>query len=122
MKFMTMVHETNRPTAEPPMELFAAIGALQAKATADGTFVEAGGLLPMEHAGAIVTLAGNSLTTTDGPFVEVKELVGGYALYDLPDLETAVQKAEAFLQVHRDAWPGWEGWVEVRGLFEAPAP
>ena len=121
MKFMTMVHETHRPTAEPPMELFAAIGALQAAATAEGTFVEAGGLMPMEHGGAIVSLSGGSLSTTDGPFVEVKELVGGYALYDVPDLTTATKKAQAFLQAHQDTWPGWEGWVEVRALYEAPA-
>lgn len=120
MKFMTLVHETHRPSAEPPMELFAAIGALQAKATADGTFVQAGGLAPIEMQGAIVSLAGGSISTTDGPYVEVKELVGGYAVYELPDLETAVEKSQAFLQVHRDNWPGWEGWVEVRAIFEAP--
>ncbi|SKB08149.1 MULTISPECIES: YciI family protein [Aeromicrobium] len=120
MKFMTMVHETHRPTDEPPIELFAAIGELQAKATAEGTFVQAGGLAPMEMQGAIVSLSGGSITTTDGPYVEVKELVGGYAVYDVPDLDTAVRKAQGFLQVHQNAWPGWEGWVEVRPIFEAP--
>ena len=120
MKFMTMVHETHRPTDQPPMELFAAIGALQAKATAEGTFVQAGGLAPIETHGAIVTLRGGSVTPTDGPYVEVKELVGGYAVYELPDLDTAVERAQGFLQVHLDAWPGWEGWVEVRTIFQAP--
>jgi len=84
MKFMTMVHETHRPTAEPP----AALGGLQASGTADGTLVEIGGLAPIEH-GAVVTLTGRSLTTTDGPFVEVKELVGGYAVYEVRDLAGA---------------------------------
>ncbi|MFH7323306.1 YciI family protein [Aeromicrobium sp. HA] len=121
MKFMTLVHETHRPTDEPPMELFAAIGALQAKSTADGTFVQAGGLAPMAAAGAIVSLTGGSIGTTDGPFVEVKELVGGYAVYDVADTETAVEKARSFLQAHLDSWPGWEGWVEVRAIFEPPA-
>lgn len=120
MKFMTMVHETQRPTPEPPAELFAALGGFQAEATADGSVVEVGGLMPIDLSGAIVTLTGGSLTTTDGPFVEARELVGGYAVYDVPDLPAAVAKAEAFLQVHRDAWPGWEGWIEVRALFEAP--
>lgn len=121
MKFLCMIHETSRPSAEPPAELFAAMGALQAENTADGSLVEIGGLLPVEMTGAIVTLTGGSITTTDGPFVESKELVGGYAVYDVPDVAAAVRKSEAFLDIHRKAWPGWEGWIEVRAYFEAPA-
>jgi hypothetical protein len=116
MKFMLMVHETTRPTAEPPAELFAAIGALGAQETANGTLIEVGGLLPIE-AGAVVTLAGGAITTTDGPFVETRELVGGYSVYELPDAKAATEKADAFLAAHRDTWPGWEGWVEVRAVM-----
>ncbi|WP_028660714.1 YciI family protein [Nocardioides insulae] len=116
MKFMTMVHETNRPSDQPPAELFAAIGALQAEESASGALVEAGGLMPIES-GAVVRLAGGAVTTTDGPFVETKELVGGYAVYDLPDLGAAVAKTEEFLAAHRNTWPGWEGWVEIRPMF-----
>ena len=119
MKFMLMVHEVTRPTAEPPAELFAAIGALGAKETANGTLVEVGGLLPID-AGAVVRLAGGAITAVDGPFVETKELVGGYSVYDLPDVKAAEAKAEAFLAAHRDAWPGWEGWVEVRVIMHQP--
>jgi len=119
MKFMLMVHEVTRPTAEPPADLFAAIGALGAKETANGTLVEVGGLLPIE-AGAVVRLDGNAITTVDGPFVETKELVGGFSVYELPDVKAATEKAEAFLASHRETWPGWEGWVEVRVLMEQP--
>lgn len=122
MKFMCMVHETHRPTPEPPPELFAAIGGLQAENTKDGSLVEVGGLMPVQEAGAIVTLTGGSVTTTDGPFVESKELVGGYAVYDVPDAAAAAKKSEKFLEVHHDAWPGWEGWIEVRAFYEAPTP
>lgn len=120
-KYMLMVHETTRPTAEPPAELFAAIGALGAENTASGALVEVGGLMPIE-AGAVVTLAGDAITTTDGPFVEARELVGGYAVYDVPDVTAAAKKAEAFLAAHQQTWPGWEGWVEVRGLVDQTAP
>lgn len=122
MKFMCMVHETHRPTPEPPPELFAAIGGLQAENTQDGSLVEVGGLMPVQEVGAIVTLTGGSVTTTDGPFVESKELVGGYAVYDVPDAAAAAKKSEKFLAVHHDAWPGWEGWIEVRAFYEAPTP
>jgi hypothetical protein len=121
MKFMLMVHEVTRPTDEPPAELFAAIGALGAKNTANGSLVEVGGLLPVD-AGAVVRLAGSAITTVDGPFVETKELVGGFAVYEVPDAKAAAEKAEAFLEAHRDAWPGWEGWIEVRGLMERTGP
>jgi hypothetical protein len=114
---MMLVHETTRPTAEPPAELFAAIGALGAENTANGSLVEVGGLMPIE-AGAIVRLAGGAIRTTDGPFVEAKELVGGFAVYDVADAAEAAKKAEDFLAVHHRTWPGWEGWVEVRAVFE----
>jgi hypothetical protein len=121
MKYMLLVHETTRPTAEPPVELFAAIGALGAENTANGSLVEVGGLMPIE-AGAVVALKGGSVTTTDGPFVESRELVGGYAVYEVADVAEAVKKAESFLDAHHRTWPGWEGWVEVRALFDgAPA-
>jgi hypothetical protein len=121
MKFMLMVHETTRPTAEPPAELFAAIGALGAENTANGSLIEVGGLLPIE-AGAVVRLASDAITTTDGPFVETRELVGGFAVYDVADVTAAAVKAEAFLDAHRKAWPGWEGWIEVRGLMDVQQP
>jgi hypothetical protein len=121
MRFMMLVHEVTRPTAEPPAELFAAIGALGAENTANGSLIEVGGLLPIE-AGAVVRLAGEAITTTDGPFVETRELVGGYAVYEVPDAATAATKAEAFLDVHRKTWPGWEGWVEVRAMLDAQPP
>jgi hypothetical protein len=54
--------------------------------------------------------------------VETRELVGGYAVYELPDAVLAAKKAEAFLEAHRSTWPGWEGWVEVRAVLEAPTP
>lgn len=120
MKFICLLHETTRPTAEPPAELFAAIGALGAEAAGEGSLIEVGALLPIE-AGAVVTLASGAITTTDGPFVETKELVGSYAVYEVPDLATAAKKSEAFLEAHRSTWPGWEGWIEVRPYMEMPS-
>lgn len=117
MKFMLMVHETTRPTEQPPVELFQAIGALSAQESATGALVEVGGLLPIDH-GSVVSLAGGAIATTDGPFVEARELVGGYSVYHLPDLAAANQKAEIFLAAHRDTWPGWEGWVEIRPMMD----
>ncbi|MCL1869933.1 MAG: YciI family protein [Promicromonosporaceae bacterium] len=120
MKFICLLHETARPTAEPPVELFAAIGAVGAASTADGSLIEVGGLLPIST-GAVVTLADGAVTTTDGPFVEARELVGSYAVYDVADAGAAAKKAADFLEAHRSSWPGWEGWIEVRAVMEAPS-
>jgi len=48
-------------------------------------------------------------TLTDGPFVEAKEAVGGFAVVDVPDLDEALRLAKA--------WPA-RGSVEVRPFME----
>jgi hypothetical protein len=50
-------------------------------------------------------------TVTDGPFIEAKEAIGGFAVVDLPDLDEALRLAKA--------WPA-RGSVEVRPFLEAP--
>ena len=62
-------------------------------------------------------LSGGKLTVFDGPFTESKEVIGGYAVYDLPSREEAMKWATRFMEVHRDNWPGWEGEAEVRQIF-----
>ncbi|HEV3234123.1 MAG TPA: YciI family protein [Candidatus Dormibacteraeota bacterium] len=44
-------------------------------------------------------------TVTDGPFIEAKEVIGGYAVFDVADEEAALELARS--------WPGG-GIVEVR--------
>ncbi len=38
-------------------------------------------------------------TATDGPFTEAKEIVGGYALMDVRDIEEATTLTERFLDI-----------------------
>ena len=45
--------------------------------------VETGGLFP-SVAGHRVSLASGTFTVTDGPFAETKELIGGYAIVEVP--------------------------------------
>ncbi len=45
---------------------------------------------------------------TDGPFIEAKEVIGGFALVDVADLDEALEMAKT--------WPG--GDVEVRPVVE----
>ena len=85
----------------------------------DGTMIMTGGLAP-SATGARVHLRDGKLDIVDGPFAESKELIGGFAMWELRNRDEAVEKARQFLQLHIDHWPGFEATVEVREMLEAP--
>jgi hypothetical protein len=93
-----------------------AIAKLAEESAKDGTMLGSGGLHPTAQ-GAKVRLSGGRVTVTDGPFAEAKEVVGGYAQFDLKSKEEAVASAVRFMELHRQYWPGWEGETEVRQMF-----
>ena len=80
---------------------------LGGEATAAGALLDTAGLAP-SGAGALVELAGERLSVTDGPFAEAKELIS-YALYEVRSKEEAVEWTSRFMKLHRDLWEGWEG-------------
>jgi len=92
-----------------------AIMRLGAEATNAGALLDTAGLAP-SNAGARVELTDGSITVTDGPFAEAKELIS-YALYDVRGKEEAVEWTNRFLALHRDLWPGWEGQADVLKVF-----
>ena len=48
-----------------------------------GRMLDNGGLMPLAT-GAQVRIKDGKLSVVDGPFVEAKEVVGGYAIFELP--------------------------------------
>ena len=115
MRFMMIVkHQENQ--GPPPKELMDVIGALTEEVVKAGTMVFNGILLPTAQ-GARVQVRGGQLTSTDGPFAEAKEVVGGFAIFELKDMKEALLSAEHFMGLHRKHWPGWEGETEVRQIF-----
>jgi hypothetical protein len=78
-----------------------------------GRMLDSGGLMPVST-GAQVRIADGKLSVIDGPFVETKEMIGGYAIFELRDKEEALALAVEFMQLHRQHMPGWEGTCEVR--------
>jgi hypothetical protein len=104
--------ETSGP---PPRELMEAIGKLGEEATKAGVLVVTGGLQPSAM-GARVRLSRGRLTVTDGPFTETKELIGGYAIYEVSSKE-AIEWTLRFMELHKKHWPGWEGETEIRQIF-----
>lgn len=77
MKFMMLVKSAEN-SGRPPQELMDAIGKLGAEAVKSGTMIESGGLAPTA-ASTRVRVSRGQLTTTDGPFTESKEVIGGFA-------------------------------------------
>lgn len=63
-------------------------------------------------------VSNEKVSVIDGPFVETKEIIGGYALFELNSREEAVGSAVKFMELHKKYWPGWEGETEVRQVME----
>lgn len=117
MRFLTYIESDPRqPFGPPPPELFEAIGAFGMEMMSKGVVVDQGGLAPVEHS-AHVRVSGGQLTVLDGPFVEAKEVIGGYAMYDVRSQQEAVEYSRRFMQIHLDTWPGFEGTSVVRQVF-----
>jgi hypothetical protein len=118
MRFLTMIKsDESMPAGPPPPALFEAIGALGEQAARDGILLDQGGLLP-SAAGALIRVADGRVTVLDGPFADAKELIGGYAMFNVRSKEEAVEQARRFMQVHADHWPGFEGVCEVRQVMD----
>src|SRR5262245_28494891 len=116
MKFMSMVKADKNYEAgkRPSPELMEAIGKLTQEQMMAGKVVAVGGLLPTA-AGAKVKASSGKVTVVDGPFAEVKELVGGYAILEAGSKAEAIEMARHFMQVHVDVLgASYEGECEVR--------
>jgi hypothetical protein len=118
MRFM-MVVKGRENAGPPPVELMDAIARLGVEAGRAGVLVETGGLLP-SATGARVRIRGGRLAVTDGPFTEAKELIGGYAVYDVQSKQEAIEWTTRFMQLHVDHWKGWEGETEIRQIMDVP--
>ena len=115
MKFMMIVkHAENQ--GPPPKSLMEAIAKLGEEEAKSGTMLGNGGLTGTAQ-GARVRLSGGKVTVIDGPFTEAKEVIGGYAQFELKSKEEAVQSAVRFMELHKLHWPGWEGETEVRQMY-----
>ena len=111
MRFMFIVHsESNAP---PTPELMQAMHDLAKREVEAGRMIADGGLAP-PSAGAQVRLKSGRLVVMDGPFAETKEVLGGFAIFELPDLAAAIRSAQQFMDLHRLHAPGWEGRCEIR--------
>ena len=113
MRFMFIVKSAH--PGPPTPELMEAMHKLADREIKAGRMLDNGGLMPLAT-GAQVRITDGKLSVVDGPFVEAKEVIGGYAIFELRDKEEAVASAKEFMQLHKDLMPGWEGTCEVRAF------
>jgi hypothetical protein len=95
-------YETNK-------EWFAEVGAWYEKVAASGKLADGGAQLQPASTAKTVRSTG----VTDGPYIETKEVVGGFSVLDVPTYDEAVEIAKT--------WPGVErGWItiELRPIVE----
>ena len=122
MRYMVFV-KMPEDVGEPPQALVESMGKEMGEAFAAGWMVDAGGLYPTAQSTEI-RVAGGNITVTDGPYTEVKEVVGGYSIIEVSSPEEALAAARRVAEIHQEHWPTWEGSVEVRrtaGPDEGPA-
>ena len=116
MKYLMLIKhaETSSPAAVP-QALMDAMGEFVSKGFASGLLKDTAGLKPTS-AGYRIRSSGGKLQTTDGPFTETKEVVGGYAMVETASDDQAREMAEQFMELHRVHWPAFECECEVRPL------
>ena len=117
MRFLTYIEsDESQPFGPPPPELFEAIGAFGVEMASLGVVVDQGGLAPTSTSTAI-RLEDGKLSVIDGPFAETKEVIGGYAMYDVRSKEEAIEYSRRFMQIHLDVWPAFVGQSVIRQIF-----
>jgi len=118
MKFMLLIHQGTTPTPQDP-DAWAQLSEEEQRAvyTDYKALNETPGVTsgvqmgPPETATTVQVQDGKTLTT-DGPFVEMKEALGGYLFFDAGDLDAAIQLASQIPAARMG------GAIEVRPVVE----
>ncbi len=87
-----MVDGVEPPAPEEMQRMFADVDTFNKKLQAQGSWVFAGGLHPANTA-TVVRVTDGEVLTSDGPFAESKEQLGGFWIVTAPDLDAALALA-----------------------------
>jgi hypothetical protein len=118
MKFVLLIHQGTTPTPLDPAA-WATLsddeqqGIYEAYKTVNATpgVTPGNGLQPPETATTVQVKEGKTITT-DGPFVDTKEALNGYLVFEADDLDAAIELA-ALIPAARLG-----GFIEVRPVME----
>lgn len=114
MRVMVMVKATkdSEVGVMPTVELFEAMGKFNEELVKAGIMLAGDGLKPSSE-GKRVAFNGADRLVIDGPFTETKELVAGYWLWQVKDLDEAI----AWVKRCPNPMPG-PSEIEIRPLYE----
>jgi len=111
MQFLTFY--TPNPSAHqgpPSKEYMNQMNKLIEESMKSGELVATGGLTPIQQGVRIVQASGK-VTITDDPYIESTEIIGGFAILELPSKEAAIESSKRFLKIAGD------GQVTIRPLM-----
>jgi hypothetical protein len=115
MRVMVMVkaNEESEAGVLPSTELLTEMGNYNEELVKAGVMLAGEGLHPSSK-GARIQFSGDQRSVVDGPFTETKELIAGYWLWQVRDMDEAIEWAK------RCPNPtGAESVLELRPVFEA---
>ncbi len=101
----------SRPAGPPSQEYMDEMNRLIDASMKSGQLLATGGLTPLKEGARVTQITGN-ITITDGPFIESTEIIGGFALFELPSRDAAIESSKNFLKVAGD------GQVTIRPLMD----
>jgi hypothetical protein len=118
MKYMLLIHQGDAPTPRDP-EAWARLSEDEQKAVYadykainETPGVSPGAQMQEPETATTVRVEDNRTLTTDGPFVAVKEALGGYLFFEADDLDAAIELAARIPAARLG------GAVEVRPIVE----
>ena len=116
MRFMVIIKATKDSEAGvmPSQQLLTEMGRFNEELVKAGVMLAGEGLQPSSK-GARVRFSGNTRTVIDGPFVETKELIAGYWLWQVKSKEEAIE----WVKRCPNPMPGEDSEIEIRQVFEA---
>ena len=114
MRVMVLVKATEESEAgaRPEPEMFEAMAKFNEQLVNAGVLLAADGLTPSAR-GKRVAFDGDKRTVIDGPFAETRELVAGFWLWEVKDLDEAI----AWVRRCPNPMPG-PSEIEIRPLFD----
>ena len=98
MKFVSIYkYDPGTQTGPPSDENIAQMGQLIGEMMAAGVLVDTGGVMPTSVS-MRVRREGERISSTDGPFTESKEVVGGFAVFNVATKDEAIAWTRRFLE------------------------
>ena len=112
MVFSKANEETPMEPTPEALAAFAAMDAFMEEMVAAGVFVAAAGLKPTAQSKRVLFDGRGGTVVTDGPFTETKEVVVGFSIWEVKDMEEAMEWAKRIPSASA-------GEIEIRPFMEA---